>query len=187
MNDSKHIWFDQLHEKRNNTATILKDDFAVGNIWNSVVEKYSDQAHFLYELLQNADDAHATKSSFELKDKGLYFRHNGRKQFWISDPTTEKEDQKINQLGDINAITAVAQSNKKDHSTIGKYGVGFKAVFQYTKTPHIFDPNFRFKIDHYIVPVRLANDLKNRDPVTGNDECSKNGNGSAVKMATRMQ
>ena len=23
--------------------------------------------------------------------------------------------------------------------------------------------------------------------VTGNDECSKNGNGSAVKMATRMQ
>ena len=29
-------------------------------IKSSVIEKYSDQAHFIYELLQNADDAGAT-------------------------------------------------------------------------------------------------------------------------------
>ena len=31
-----------------------------------------------------------------------------------------------------------------------KIGVGFKAVFQYTSTPHIYDPNFKFKIDHTV-------------------------------------
>ena len=162
MSEQQNKWFDELYVIRNNTATTLMNDFAVGNIWKSVVEKYSDQAHFIYELLQNADDARATKSSFELSADGLYFRHNGTKHFWVSTPATEKEDQSKNLLGDINAITAVAQSNKKDLSTIGKFGVGFKAVFQYTESPHIFDPNFCFKIDRYIVPVKLENDLNGR-------------------------
>ncbi len=162
MNEQQKNWFDNLYEIRNKTATTLMNDFAVGNIWNSVVEKYSDQAHFIYELLQNADDSKATKSAFELTEKGLYFNHNGIKHFWVSNPASEKEDQEKNQLGDINAITAVAQSNKKDLSTIGKFGVGFKAVFQYTETPHIYDPNFRFKIERFIVPVKLEIDLKDR-------------------------
>ena len=162
MTEQQKNWFEKLYDKRNNTATTLMNDFAVGNIWNSVVEKYSDQAHFIYELLQNADDSKATKSAFDLTETGLSFKHNGIKHFWVSNPATEKEDQGKNQLGDINAITAVAQSNKKDLSTIGKFGVGFKAVFQYTETPHIYDPNCRFKIERFIVPVNLENDLNDR-------------------------
>ena len=162
MSEEQKDWFERLSEKRNNTATTLMNDFAVGNIWNSVIEKYSDQAHFIYELLQNADDVQATKSSFELTREGLFFKHNGIKHFWVSNPSTEKEDQKKNRLGDINAITAVAQSNKKDHTTIGKFGVGFKAVFQYTESPNIYDPNFCFKIDSFIVPVKIENGLKDR-------------------------
>lgn len=131
-------------------------------LWNSIIEKYSDQAHFIYELLQNANDAKATKSFFQLTKKGLYFKHNGTKNFWVSNPDNEKADQKNDKLGDINAITAVAQSNKKDHSTIGKFGVGFKAVFQYTETPHIYDPTFQFSISKFIVPIRLENDLSER-------------------------
>ena len=42
---------------------------------------------------------------------------------------------------------------KKSHDTVGKFGVGFKAVFQYTETPHIYDPNFQFKISKFIVPI----------------------------------
>ena len=49
-------WFDQLTAKRTNLAQQLKDPAAAG-FWNSVVDKYSDEAHFLYELLQNSDDA----------------------------------------------------------------------------------------------------------------------------------
>ncbi|MCB0538862.1 MAG: DNA helicase, partial [Bacteroidetes bacterium] len=162
MAEEQKKWFDKLYQKRQNTATTLMDDFAISNMWNSVIEKYSDQAHFIYELLQNANDAKATKSSFQLTKNGLYFKHNGTKNFWVSNPDNEKLDQQNNKLGDINAITAVAQSNKKDHSTIGKFGVGFKAVFQYTETPHIYDPNFQFKISKFIVPIKLDNDLTDR-------------------------
>lgn len=162
MTEEQKNWFDKLYQKRHNTATTLMNDFAISNIWNSVIEKYSDQAHFIYELLQNANDAKATKSSFQLTNNGLYFKHNGTKNFWVSNPDNEKQDQQNNQLGDINAITAVAQSNKKDQSTIGKFGVGFKAVFQYTETPHIYDPNFQFKISKFIVPIKLEKDLTDR-------------------------
>jgi hypothetical protein len=162
MTEEQKKWFEKLYQKRQNTATTLMDDFAVSNIWNSVVEKYSDQAHFIYELLQNANDARATKSSFQLTNNGLYFKHNGKNKFWISNPDNEKKDQQYNKLGDLNSITAVAQSNKKDQSTIGKFGVGFKAVFQYTETPHIYDPNFQFKISKFIVPVKLDSDLTDR-------------------------
>ena len=31
-----------------------------------IVDNYSDEAHFIYEMLQNADDAEATEISFEL-------------------------------------------------------------------------------------------------------------------------
>ncbi len=62
MKEQQRIWFAKLYQKRNNTA-LLMEDFAVSNIWNSVVGKYSDQAHFIYELLQNENDAEATKSS----------------------------------------------------------------------------------------------------------------------------
>jgi len=162
MTEEQKNWFDKLHQRRRNTATTLMEDFAISNMWNSVIEKYSDQAHFIYELLQNANDAKATKSSFQLTTEGLYFKHNGTKNFWVSNPDNEKQDQQNNKLGDINAITAVAQSNKKDQSTIGKFGVGFKAVFQYTETPHVYDPNFQFKISKYIVPIKLDKDLTDR-------------------------
>lgn len=162
MTEQEKTWFEDLHKRRNSTAKTLKDDFAVGNIWNSVVEKYSEQAHFIYELLQNADDVLATNAFFYLTLDGLYFTHNGKKNFWISNPDFEKEDQINDKLGDINAITAVAQSNKKDQSTIGKFGVGFKAVYSYTDTPHIYDKDFQFKIERFIVPVLLDNDLPNR-------------------------
>lgn len=183
MTEEQKKWFDKLYQKRHNTATTLMNDFAISNIWNSVIEKYSDQAHFIYELLQNANDAKATKSSFQLTKDGLFFKHNGTKIFWVSNPDNEKLDQQNNKLGDINAITAVAQSNKKDHSTIGKFGVGFKAVFQYTETPHIYDPNFQFKISKFIVPIKLDNyltDQQNNETVFyfpfDKQETDENGN-----------
>ena len=153
MTEEQKIWFEKLSQKRNNTATTLMKDFAVGNMWNSVVEKYSDQAHFIYELLQNADDAKATQSEFVLHNEGLYFKHNGTEHFWVSNPETENYDKEHSiKIGDINVITAVAQSDK-DKSSIGKFGVGFKAVFQYTKTPHIHDCDFQFRIENFIVPI----------------------------------
>jgi hypothetical protein len=160
MTEQEQFWFDSLANDREESAKTLEKPSMRG-IKDSVVEVYSDQAHFIYELLQNANDANATKSSFQLTKEGLYFRHNGKILFSVTDPNNEDTDKKNNKLGHINSITAIANSNKTE-SSIGKFGVGFKAVFQYTETPHIYDPNFQFKIERFIIPIKLTNDLVDR-------------------------
>lgn len=158
MTEEQKIWFDNLVKDRQDSAKTL-EKHSMRGVKTSVVEKYSDQAHFIYELLQNADDAIATKSEFVLENDGLFFKHNGTVHFTVTDPENEKTDSENNKLGHINSITSVGSSSKKDQSTIGKFGVGFKAVFQYTETPHIYDLNFQFKIERFIVPVKLGHDI----------------------------
>lgn len=161
MDRQQVTYFDALSNNRSESAIAL-EGFALRGVKNSVVEKYSDQAHFIYELLQNADDAKATTARFELQKDKLLFSHNGTRRFTVSDPATERQDHATGILGDINAITSVGGSNKTDEATIGKFGVGFKAVFQYTATPHIYDPNVFFKLERFIVPIRLETDYTGR-------------------------
>ena len=160
MNKQEEIYFEALSKDREESAAMLEKPSMRG-IKNSVVEKYSDQAHFIYELLQNADDAKATTARFVLESNRLIFAHNGTRHFSVSDPAREEEDSASGHLGDINAITSIANSNKTEAS-IGKFGVGFKAVFQYTATPHIYDPEFRFRIDRFIVPTPIDGDFPGR-------------------------
>lgn len=161
MDKQQAIYFEELTADAMESAKAL-ESFRLRGVKNSVVEKYSDQAHFIYELLQNANDAKATSARFELFRDRLVFAHNGLRRFSVSNPATEAEDLERGMLGDINAITAVGGSNKTDEATIGKFGVGFKAVFQYTATPHIYDPNVFFKIERFIVPIRLEEDYPGR-------------------------
>ncbi|HUM83936.1 MAG TPA: DEAD/DEAH box helicase [Lachnospiraceae bacterium] len=160
MDKQGEKYFAALSEKRSRSADAL-EDFALRGAKTSVVEKYSDQAHFIYELLQNADDALATNARFILEKNRLIFAHNGSRHFSVSDPATEEKDYENGKLGDINSITSIGNSNKTEAS-IGKFGVGFKAVFQYTSTPHIYDPEFRFKIDRFIVPTLIEDDFPGR-------------------------
>ena len=162
MNKQQELYFQALSQDRAESANMLEKPSMRG-IKNSVVEKYSDQAHFIYELLQNADDARATNARFILEPNRLIFAHNGTRHFSVSDPANEDQDSVSGELGDINAITSIANSNKTEAS-IGKFGVGFKAVFQYTSTPHIYDPEFRFRIDRFIVPTLLEDDFPGRRP-----------------------
>lgn len=161
MPEQKQQWFDALTNDRAESAHILEKPSMRG-VQRSVVDKYSDQAHFIYELLQNADDVKATSAKFLLAESGLYFTHNGTVRFTISNPQNEETDTSNGTLGHINAITSIANSSKTEAS-IGKFGVGFKAVFQYTQTPHIYDPEIRFKIESFIVPYMLDTDLDSRE------------------------
>ncbi len=98
---------------------------------------YSDPCHFIYELLQNADDAGASEVMFDLTSKSLKVTHNG-----------EEFDFK-----DIDSITTVGSSTKKDDvNSIGTFGAGFKSVFAITKTPSIYSGDYHFKITDFIVP-----------------------------------
>lgn len=131
------------------------DDFK--GTWDSIVEKYADSAHFVWELIQNADDAQASKVLFKVYEDKLIFIHNGKRHFSVTDC-----DSKTGVRGDINAIVSVARSNKKDSETIGKFGVGFKSVFEYTNAPEIYDDKFWFKIENYVVPKQLNADCPER-------------------------
>ena len=63
-------FFNKLTEHRKTLANALEQP-ALAGVQRSVVDKYSDQAHFIYELLQNADDAQATESKFILSNEVL--------------------------------------------------------------------------------------------------------------------
>lgn len=154
--------FDELQESRRHDSKTFKKPAYIG-IWKSIVDKYPESAHFIYELLQNADDAKATEVSMIIGDNYLIFKHNGTEGFTI---TREPEDEEeIVDYGHINSITAVGASTKaNDNGTnkIGKFGVGFKSVFHITDRPEIYDDKFRFAIEDYIVPTPLDHDHKER-------------------------
>ena len=145
--------FNQLTQDREDSVRLLNKPSMRG-IRAGIVEKYSEKAHFVYELLQNADDVGATYVKFLLRKSGLYFAHNGTTHFTVTSPDDRHT------IGHINAITAIGDSSKngENASKIGKFGIGFKAVFQYSNTPHIYDPHISFKIKDLIVPVLLEHE-----------------------------
>lgn len=142
------ILFNKLAEKRRALAAQLLDP-AVAGFWSMVVDKYSEQAHFIFELLQNADDAGASQARLYLNEDSVSFVHNGTEPFSVSDADLEGKIPN----GHINAITSIGASSKQEGNLIGKFGIGFKSVFQYTLKPHIEDDNISFQIENYIVPV----------------------------------
>lgn len=77
---------------------------------------------------------------------------------------SERDDKLAGKLGDINVVTFGGLSNKIDSSKIGKFGTGFKSVFQYTCTLFVYDSNSRFKITDYMMPNWLEEDYPKRIP-----------------------
>ena len=129
----------QVHERRKNLAEVLQDED--NGIRGMVEELYPDRAHFIYELLQNAEDANATEASFDLHDDQLVFRHNGQ-------PFSED---------DVWGITNIGKSTKRDQDEkIGRFGVGFKSVFAYSETPRILSPTYSFRISGLVLPEEIT-------------------------------
>ena len=114
--------------------------------WDTAVldllgQLYSDRSHFLFELIQNAEDAGATAMSFELFADRLQVRHDGR-------PFT---------ADDVRAICGVGHGTKSgDLTKIGKFGIGFKSVYAYTDSPRIHSGEVHFRIEAYVHPHPVA-------------------------------
>lgn len=140
--------FDSLKNKRKRWVEANRENDFEDSIKWFLTEIYPDNTHFVYELLQNAEDAQASEVYFTLNSKGLDFEHNGTRLF---------------SLRDIESITSIAVSSKRDDPTsIGKFGVGFKAVFLYTNTPEIHSGNFHFRIRDLVVPedIKLQREVQ---------------------------
>lgn len=157
MTQQEEQWFDKLtDEHKKDAITFAKPNYR--HLWDRLVDMYKESAHFIYELIQNADDALASEAHFFLYKDKLIFRHNGLKKFTISNPDTEEADQNNGKLGHLNSITSVAFSRKNNNeleNSIGKFGIGFKSVYTYTETPEIYDQNMSFRIEQKIIPIRL--------------------------------
>src|SRR6516225_8732887 len=110
--------------------------------WDTAVldilgQLYSERTHFIFELIQNAEDAGATELAFELFEDRLELRHDGR-------PFTE---------ADVRGVCGVGQSGKSgDLTAIGQFGIGFKSVYAYTRTPRIHSGGEHFRIENYVRP-----------------------------------
>ncbi len=76
---------DQLSEKRKKLRQQLIDNEAMDGFKELLTVLYSDKVHFIYELLQNAEDARATEVQFVLNTDSLEFEHNGDRLFTIED------------------------------------------------------------------------------------------------------
>lgn len=112
-----------------------------------IANLYSDSTHFIYELIQNAQDANATFINFVLYDDRLEIFHNGKAFTFL----------------DIESITIIGSSTKSNETNkIGKFGAGFKSVFSITDTPYIYSKEYNFKIENFIIPYEVE-PLNERD------------------------
>lgn len=113
-----------------------------------VSEIYPEEAHFIYELLQNAEDANASEVEFEIRKNMMVFRHNGTDLF---------------DADDVDSITNIAKSTKKENYVqAGKFGIGFKSVYAFTDTPSIYCDSVCFRIDQLLLPIQIE-DLPGRN------------------------
>lgn len=129
---------------------------------------YEDDTHFIYELLQNAQDNYYEEGvspsiKFELFDK---------------DPTETPGSEGClcvynNEVGfseeNIFSICSVSQSTKKAKKAegfVGEKGIGFKSIFKVTENPKIYSNGFQFELKErdeklngigYIIPYWIDN------------------------------
>ena len=120
----------------------IRDENIARYGWDTAVldllgQLYSERTHFIFELIQNAEDAGATALAFDLHADRLEVRHDGR-------PFTE---------ADVRALCGVGKSDKAaDLTQIGKFGIGFKSVYAYTKTPRVHSGGESFRIENFVRP-----------------------------------
>lgn len=143
-------WFEQLAERRRRGVEAIRENNWEKGIRQSTVEKYPDETHFVYELLQNAEDQEATAAIFELYYDRLVFRHRGL-AFTPSD---------------VENITGLGNSDKETfENKIGRFGIGFKSVFVITDRPEVYTSidgkPFGFAIEDLVAPIRVSGDMRN--------------------------
>jgi len=131
-----------------------------------LVNRYDSGAHFLFEILQNAEDAlkrrlnwngsHAVR--FDLSSEALRITHCGN-------PFT---------LGDVKGVCGVGETTK-DLTDIGRFGIGFKSVYSITERPQVHSGDEDFAIESFVFPVATTPVPRGRDetvfllPLRGDD------------------
>ena len=109
-----------------------------------LADRYADRTHFIYELLQNAEDALARRAdwhgsravSFDLGADTLRVSHFGV-------PFDE---------ADVRGVCGIDESTK-GLTAIGRFGIGFKSVYAFTDRPEVHSGTEAFAIESFVWPV----------------------------------
>ncbi len=112
-----------------------------------LANRYDEQTHFIFELLQNAEDALGRLSKppesravlFDLKDTSLRISHYG-----------DRFDER-----DVPGICGIDESTK-ELNEIGRFGIGLKSVYAFTDRPEIHSGSEDFAIEKYVLPIAVA-------------------------------
>lgn len=122
-------YFDDIRLKSSNRWQLLESDPELAGPWHQLFKQVQSPRHVLSELLQNADDAGATRASAEIRDGAFYFEHNGEdfcKTHFAS-------------------LCRFGYSNKRTLHTIGFRGIGFKSTFSLGECVELYSPSLSVK------------------------------------------
>lgn len=131
----------ELIKKRKKFAEVIEENNY--DLSTVLVGLYADPSHFIYEILQNAEDCEATEISFELYDDKLVIKHNGK-------------DFNENDIETITAIALKENEKKEQNDKIGRFGIGFKSVYAITSNPHIQSGKYDFVITQFVLPNNFS-------------------------------
>lgn len=105
---------------------------------------YASPTHFIYELLQNAEDALARRGENWQGDRAVSF-------------TLTSDLLRVSHFGapfneaDVRGVCSIAKSTK-EAGEIGRFGIGFKSVYTFTSRPEIHSGGENFAIENYVHP-----------------------------------
>ncbi|AQQ70060.1 HSP90 family protein [Limihaloglobus sulfuriphilus] len=135
---------------------------------------YSKDTHFIFELIQNAEDNnYADDVSPTLRFKIAEINLQRKKEISLIIENNETGFEESH----VDAICKIGKSTKdKSQGYIGEKGIGFKSVFKITNSPSIFSNGFQFSLPEndeetklgYIVPkwIDIIPNEINRDWTT---------------------
>lgn len=134
---SKKKFIEELF-RENSTFSSQRQAEIVANLLDTVSSDiYSESQRFVFELIQNADDAAKDTNNeihFDFLPNCLIVSHNGK-------PFDEN---------DIISLTGAGSSTKRaDPTKTGYKGIGFKSVFGKSERVTIFSDGYQFRFDKH--------------------------------------
>ncbi|XP_015762333.1 PREDICTED: sacsin-like [Acropora digitifera] len=111
------------------------------HILRSILERYPDGGQILKEIIQNADDAGATKVSFLLDSRPGFYGKNSLYNPSLAKfqgPALYAQNDALFEESDWENLERLMQSNKKnDPLKVGRFGIGFSSVYHMTDLPSV--------------------------------------------------
>lgn len=136
-NDSK---YKDKYEEYENMKQTLSDNL------------YSKNSHFIYELIQNAEDNTYSKNvspkiKFIIDDSGILTQNN-------------EIGFNSNNIESICKFSSSSKKGNKELGFIGEKGLGFKSVFAVSSNPAIYSNNYHFSFleGEYTIPYWIEED-----------------------------